>query len=178
MQLVREKNNAGQSQCSIFGGAALVTLCATVLFLSMTVGTKNGGRTLAHGLIYSAIFLLGPLVTGAFSLWQIRKRPHRNLRFLLLPLVASGISIAYVALYLYVLKAELLLASPFETGISQNQTDLESGILILLLVQVLIVLGQTIMMRGYRLLALSTGMFSLLLSLPNCLVVLLALMVS
>jgi len=155
-----------------------VTLCATVLFLSMTVGTKNGGRTLAHGLIYSAIFLLGPLVTGAFSLWQIRKRPHRNLRFLLLPLVASGISIAYVALYLYVLKAELLLASPFETGISQNQTDLESGILILLLVQVLIVLGQTIMMRGYRLLALSTGMFSLLLSLPNCLVVLLALMVS
>jgi hypothetical protein len=177
MQLVRE-NNAGQAQGSFFGGAVLVTLCSIILFLSMTVGTKNSGKSLMHGMIYSAIFLFGPLLTGAFSLWQIRKRPRLNLHILLLPIVASGISIAYVALYLYVLKSELFLASPFETGISQNQSDLESGILILLLIQILIVLGQTIMMRGYRLLALSTGMFSLLLSLPNCLVVLLALMVA
>jgi hypothetical protein len=40
----KRKNNTGQSQCSIFGGAALVTLCYTVLFLAMTVGTKNGGK--------------------------------------------------------------------------------------------------------------------------------------
>jgi hypothetical protein len=175
MQLVREKNYAGQGQGIIFGGAALVTVCAMILFLSMTVGTSNGEKTLALGLKYSVIFLLGPLVTGAFSFRQIKKYPGDTLLFLFLPLTAAGLNIAFVALYLSVLITESASASPFETGLTQNQSDLGSGILIFMLVQIVIVIGQTTMMRGYRLLALSAGMFSLSLSMPICLLVLLAL---